>query len=45
MVLNNINHPHNAFNVQSDAHDTFDELKWSIEAVSANEQVEELQWL
>jgi len=32
-VKNNINHPCNAFNAQTDAHETFDKLAWGIEAV------------
>jgi hypothetical protein len=33
VVLANINHPSNAFNAQSDAHESFDQLAWGIEAV------------
>jgi len=35
----NINHPCNAFNVESNAHDTFDGLAWGIEAVPDGTQV------
>lgn len=41
-VIENIGHPRNAFNVQSDAHDFFDELKWGIEAITVNEEVSTL---
>ena len=32
-VKENINHPCNVFNVQSDAHESFDKLAWGIKAV------------
>jgi hypothetical protein len=38
-VLDNVNHPRNAFNIQGDAHDSFDALTWGIQAVSADGQV------
>ena len=38
-ILGNINHPRNAFNAQSDAHDKFDQLAWGIEAIAADGQV------
>ena len=38
-VLENINHPRNAFNVESNAHDSFDALRWGIEAIQADGQV------
>jgi hypothetical protein len=38
-VKNNINHPCNAFNAQTDARDTFNRLAWSIEAVYDGEVV------
>ena len=34
-----INHPSNAFNAQLDAHESYDKLAWSIEAVRADGQV------
>jgi len=37
-VLENINHPRNAFNVETNAHDSFDALKWGIEAIQAEGQ-------
>jgi len=33
-----INHPSNAFNAQSDAHESYDKLAWGIEAVRAGDQ-------
>ena len=38
-VKNNINHPCNAFNVETNAHDTFDKLAWGIEAMSSGTEV------
>ena len=38
-VLENINLPRNAFNIQNDAHDSFDALQWGIEAIQADGQV------
>jgi len=32
-VKDNINHPCNAFNAESNAHDSYDKLEWGIEAV------------
>jgi len=34
-----INHPSNAFNAQSDAHESYDKLAWGIEAMEADGQV------
>jgi hypothetical protein len=33
VVHGNINHPSNAFNAESNAHESFDKLEWGIEAV------------
>ena len=38
-VKENINHPCNAFNAESNAHDSFDKLAWGIEAVDNGEEV------
>jgi hypothetical protein len=38
-MLDSINHPRNAFNVQTDAHDSFAKLTWGIEAVDDDGQV------
>ena len=38
-VVKMINHPSNAFNAQSDAHEIYDNLAWGIEAVRAGDQV------
>jgi len=35
----NINHPCNAFNVESNAHDMFDKIAWGVEAVREGTQV------
>ena len=35
----NINHPCNVFNVESNAHESFDKLAWGIEAVYEGKQV------
>jgi len=34
-----INHPSNAFNAESNAHESYDKLAWGIEAVEADGQV------
>ena len=34
-----INHPSNAFNAESNAHESYDKLTWGIEAVRAGDQV------
>jgi len=34
-----INHPSNAFNAESNAHETYDKLAWGIEAVKADGEV------
>jgi hypothetical protein len=38
-VISNINHPCNAFNAQSDAHESYDKLAWGIEAVEDGVEV------
>jgi hypothetical protein len=38
-ILDNINHPRNAFNVETNAHESFDKLMWGIEAIDYNGQV------
>jgi hypothetical protein len=38
-ILDNINHPRNTFNVQTDARDSFHKLMWGIEAVEDNGRV------
>jgi hypothetical protein len=38
-ILENINHPRNAFNVERNAHDRFEQLNWGIEATHVNGQV------
>lgn len=38
-VLENINHPRNALNLETNAHDSFDALQWGIEATQAEGQV------
>jgi hypothetical protein len=38
-VKENINHPCNAFNAQSDAHESFEKLAWGIEVVYEGEEV------
>jgi hypothetical protein len=44
-IRENINHPRNAFNVERNAHDRFEQLNWGIEATHANGQVNGLWWL
>ena len=39
-VKENINHPYNAFNTQSDAHDSYDKLAWGIEAIEVDNEVD-----
>ena len=34
-----INHPSNAFNAESNAHESYDKLAWGIEAVGAGDEV------
>lgn len=38
-VSKNINDPCNAFNAETNAHDTYDKLAWGIEAVKDGGQV------
>ena len=38
-VKDNINHPCNAFNAQSDTHESYDKLAWGIEAVHHDDEV------
>jgi hypothetical protein len=38
-IINNINHPCNAFNAESSAHDSYKQLAWGIEAVQDSDQV------
>jgi hypothetical protein len=38
-VKQNINHPCNVFNAESNAHDSYDKLAWGIEAVGDGEEV------
>ena len=38
-ILDNINHPRNAFNVEANAHNSFSKLTWGIEAVDYGGQV------
>jgi len=38
-VVKMINHPSNAFNAESNAHESYDKLAWGIEAVRAGDQV------
>jgi hypothetical protein len=38
-VKENINHPCNAFNAESNARESFDKLAWGIEAVYEGEEV------
>ena len=38
-VKENINHPCNAFNAESNTHESFDNLAWGIEAVDNGEEV------
>ena len=35
-IIDNINHPRNAINLQSDAYLDFDNLGWGIEAIAGN---------
>ena len=35
----NINHPCNAFNAEANAHDTYDDLAWGIEAIQVGDEV------
>jgi len=37
-VKDDINHPCNAFNVESNAHDAYDKLAWGIEAVQVGDE-------
>ena len=39
MIRQNIHSPRNAFNVETDAHEAFDNLTWGIEAVDVNGEV------
>jgi hypothetical protein len=39
-VKENINHPCNAFNAESNAHDSYDKLAWGIEAIEVDNQVD-----
>ena len=38
-VKDKINHPCNAFNAQSDTHESYDKLAWGIEAVPHGDEV------
>ena len=38
-VISNINHPCNAFNAESNAHESYDKLAWGIEAVKVDSEV------
>ena len=35
----NINYPCNAFDAQADAHDSYDNLAWGIEAIQVGDEV------
>jgi hypothetical protein len=39
MISQHINSPRNAFNVEIDAHESFDKLAWGIEADNVNGEV------
>lgn len=39
-VKENINHPCNAFNAESNAHDSYDKLAWGIEAIEVDNEVD-----
>ena len=38
-VKENINHPCNAFNAETNAHDAYDKLAWGIEAIQVGNEV------
>jgi hypothetical protein len=38
-VKENINHPCNAFNAETNAHDAYDKLVWGIEAIQVGNEV------
>ena len=38
-VKKNINHPCNAFNAETNAHDSYDDLAWGIEAIQVGNEV------
>ena len=41
-IKENINHPSNAFNAETNAHDAYDKLVWGIEAIQVGNEVNKL---